>query len=729
VAVLKAEGYEVHNVQVQQLGTSHKTNVLVLAPPGTTYKDIVTQPEKIKFIHETTENNGETWSTFVPPLSVSSRRIAVRYAEEGGAAADGVMYVRPGKDDLSLGGSHYAQVRVAVDGTHYLKGMAVYKDDLPPGVDIMFNTNKSKADAPRKVDAMKPLKVDKESGEVDQTNPFGSMISRQIKKTLPDGTEKATSAMNIVNEQGDWDQWSKSLSSQVLSKQTPKLAKTQLDKAYAQRKEQLDEIASLTNPAVRKKLLDSFSDDVDAAAVHMKAAALPDQRTQVIIPVNGLKDTEIYAPNFKQGERVALIRYPHGGTFEIPELTVNNNHREAKSLLGRAADAVGINSRVAERLSGADFDGDTVLVIPQRSGRELKSTPALEGLKNFDPKRMYPEYPGMKVMANTQTEMGVISNLITDMTIKGANTAELAAAVRHSMVVIDAEKHRLDYRKSASDNNITHLKKKYQGSSRGGASTLISKAKTPTSVPERKQSYRIDPVTGKKTYLETGASYVDKKTGQTVQKTSTVKKLEVEDAFNLSSGTKIEEVYAAHSNRMKDLANQARKISVNTKPIPRSPSATKYYKDEVASLDYKLHRAILNRPLERRAQLIANANYAAKKNANPTMDRAEEKKLKSIALETARARMNAKKAQIEFTAREWEAIQAGAISNSKLNDILNNANLDQVKQLATPKTSLTMTPAKNARAQALLSSGLTQAEVAEILGVGLTTLKKSLSSE
>ena len=48
--------------------------------------------------------------------------------------------------------------------------------------------------------------------------------------------------------------------------------------------------------------------------------------------------------------------------------------------------------------------------------------------------------------------MGDVSNLITDMTIKGANNDELARAVRHSMVVIDSEKHNLDVKASARDN-------------------------------------------------------------------------------------------------------------------------------------------------------------------------------------------------------------------------------------------------------------------------------------
>ena len=112
-------------------------------------------------------------------------------------------------------------------------------------------------------------------------------------------------------------------------------------------------------------LLESFSDDCDASAVLLKAAALPRQATQVILPITSLKDNEIYAPNYNDGEDVVLIRYPHGGTFEIPELRVNNKNKEAISVLGKnAKDAVGINSSVAGRLSVADFDGDTVLVIP-----------------------------------------------------------------------------------------------------------------------------------------------------------------------------------------------------------------------------------------------------------------------------------------------------------------------------------------------------------------------------
>ena len=78
-----------------------------------------------------------------------------------------------------------------------------------------------------------------------------------------------------------------------------------------------------------------------------------------------------------------------------------------------------------------------------------------------------------------QTEMGKISNLITDMTLKGASDDEIERAVKHSMVVIDAVKHHLDYKQSYIDNNIDELKAIYQAKPtgrNGGASTLISRA-------------------------------------------------------------------------------------------------------------------------------------------------------------------------------------------------------------------------------------------------------------
>jgi len=716
VARLKEEGYTLHYVKVQQLGTGQDTTIKVLAKPGTTYSEVFKNRSQIQQVTDFSEDGGRTYLGIKPPVSVSSKRVAVRYADEGGSQADGVIHVRRGVDDLSLGRSNYAQVRIAVDGTHYIKGMAMYKDDMPPGADLVFNTNKRNTG--NKLDAMKELKRDKD-GNVDQDNPFGASISRQH------------GVMNIVNEEGNWSTWSNNLSSQFLSKQSPALAKAQLDMTYERRKSEHDEIMALTNPTVRKKLLDTFAEDVDSSAVHLQAAALPRQGGHhVILPISSIKETEIHAPNFRDGERVVLVRHPHGGVFEIPELTVNNRNAEARRALGSAKDAVGIHHKVAERLSGADFDGDTVLVIPNNQ-KKVRTKPPLEGLKGFDPIAAYPAYEGMPRMTprTKQVEMGVISNLITDMTIRGANDAELARAVRHSMVVIDAEKHNLNYKGSAVDNGIAQLKAKYQGGARAGASTLISKAGSELRVPERKQGFKVDKGTGEKIFTPTGATFVNDK-GKLIKKTTKTTKLaEARDANTLSSGTPIEKVYADHANRLKALANQSRKQAASTRGVPYSPSAKTAYANEVASLNAKLNLALRNAPLERQAQLLANAVVSQKRASNPDMDPADLKKIKGQALAEARLRTGAKKQRIQFTGSEWAAIQAGAISNNKLNQILANADLDQVKQLATPRTPRTMTATKKARAQLMLSSGYTQAEVADALGVSLSTLRIGLESE
>jgi hypothetical protein len=723
IAKLREEGYGVHYVKMQQLGTGHFTTVKVLAKPNTSYSEVFKNRYNIKQISEHSEDGGRTYTLGMerPPTPIDSKRVKVNYAEEGGADADGVIYVRPGVEDVSLGGSNYAQVRINVDGTHFLKGMAVYKTDLPPGVDLVFNTNKTKAEAPTKHAAMKPMKTIKVDGKevIDQDNPFGATI-------MPGGQR---GVMNIISEEGTWDKWSRTLSSQFLSKQNPKLAKQQLNMTFERKLVDLDDINSLTNDTVRRHLLNNFAEDADSSAVHLKAAALPRQANHVLLPVSSMKPSEIYAPNYDNGDRVVLIRHPHGGIFEIPELVVNNKNREAKQMLGSSApDVVGINPRVAEKLSGADFDGDTVVVIRNNSG-QVRTAPSLEGLKGFDPRRTYPEVEGMTRMTSdtTQIEMGKISNLITDMTIKGANPNELARAVRHSMVVIDAEKHKLNYKQSAVDNGIRQLKEKYQGGPRAGASTIISLAGSTTRVPERKQGFRVDPDTGKKIYRETGATYVDAKGRTAVREVEVNKLAETDDAHTLSSGFLIEEIYADHSNRLKSLANKARRDAAQIKSTPASPSAKQAYANEVATLKSKLKIAEMNAPRERQAQIIGNAIVAEKRAANPDMDRDELKKLRSQALAVARTRTGADKERIEITPSEWDAIQAHAVSNHMLTEILRHTDIEKIKEYATPRNKVSMTSAKAARAKSMAALGYTQAEIAAQLGVSVSTITTVLS--
>ena len=733
IAALQEEGYTVHYLRVNQLGTGNKTSVKVLAAPETSYSEVYKNQASVQPITARSSDRGYKWEVAKPPVSISSSRLAVKYGNEGGSDMDGAIEIRPGVPDLALGGAKYAQVRIAVDGTHYIKGVAQYSDNLPDGVDLRFNTNKKTTG--NKLDALKKMKVDPETGKIDESNPFGASIHAQREYTTKSG-QKKQSAMNVVYEEGEWGEWSKSLSSQMLSKQTTSVAKKQLGLAYDIKKEQFDEINSLTNPTVKRKLLESFADDCDSSAVHLKAAPFSRQGTHVIIPIPGMSTSEIYAPNYKNGESVVLVRFPHGGTFEIPELKVNNKNSAAKQILGAAKDAVGINARVAERLSGADFDGDTVLVIPNDRG-SVRTSPALKGLENFDPKAAYPKYEGMKVISPKakQQEMGNVSNLITDMTIKGAKQDEIAAAVRHSMVIIDAEKHELNYKQSYKDNRIAALKAKYQGKSESGslkgASTLISRASSDIRVPLRRparvnEGGPVDPKTGAKRYVETPESYVNKQ-GKTVHKTTKTKKMAVtDDAFTLSSGTPMEAVYATHANKLKALANASRKEALATKNNPQSKSAKTAYQKEVASLRDQLNTAKMNAPLERQAQLIANYTVKTKLQDNPDMESSEIKKVKAQALAAARVRTGAKKKRVTFTDREWEAVQAGAISGTMLESLLANADMDEVKKLATPRVNTVMTPAKLSRAKNLLGAGYTQAEVAAALGVPTSTLNSAL---
>jgi len=199
---------------------------------------------------------------------------------------------------------------------------------------------------------------------------------------------------------------------------------------------------------------------------------------------------------------------------------------------------------------------------------------------------------------------------------------------------------------------------------------------------------------------------------------------EVDDAFKLSSGTPMESIYANHANKLKALANEARKVMVNTDPTPYSPSAKKVYSSEVESLLTKLNLAIRNKPLERQAQLLANSIVATKRANNPNMDAADIKKIKGQALMEARTRTKASKQEIDITDREWQAIQSGAISTNTLLQIINNTNLDKLKRLATPKTNTSLTPTKLSRAKSMMSAGYTQSEIADALGVSTSLLSK-----
>ena len=821
---LESEGYVVlKNGIPQPNNPGQQTNQVVLCPPGTPKNALFKDP-KIFTIEDYQYQEGidSFKKKFTYPTSLDSKRLMVRYADDvgpdgfKGIEKDGVIELRRGVEDLDLKGSRYAQVRIMVDGTHYLKGMAVYSDNMPDGVDVVFNTNKKKgtpALGDKDHTVLKPIKKDPD-------NPFGTTI-----KDVDDGGqywykdsktgEEKLGLINKKSSEGDWSEWSDALPSQFLSKQSKQLAERQLTIAKNDRYAEFDSILAINNPTIKKHFLKSFADDCDGAAVNLKAAALPGQKYHVIVPINNQKDTEIYAPGYKDGTKLALVRYPHGGIFEIPVLTVNNKNAMAKKMLGvDATDVVGITSKVAGQLSGADFDGDTVMCIPTDYGKiRIARKDPLEGLKDFECKDVYGTDKRddgyyncygdkVKIMTKTDTqrEMGVISNLITDMTLAGASDDELARAVRHSMVVIDAEKHKLDYKRSEIENNISDLKAKYQRTLKpdgtiktGGASTIISKAKSTEYVNKRRGQARIDPETGKAYYLDAQPKdlyYVDstwdRKTGIVNVRTESGKKItynsndpaerekyapigkydketgtmiftnragdityhtktrqqestkmaETDNAYSLVSASRhgMELIYADYANSMKALANQARKELVSTGTLEYKPSAAKVYAQEVDSLMARLNEAEKNSVRERQAMRLTNAEVKGKiaeaDAKGETLEAKDIRKAKQQALTKYRQEVGSvsrKDRNLKISDREWEAIQAGAIHESKLKRILANTDIDDLRQRATPRDFREVSSSKVNRMRQLSASGkYTIAEIADQLGLSTTTVKKYL---
>lgn len=122
--ILEMEGYPIYGGGVPQVTNPGKqTNIKVLCPPGTEHKEIYNFENVHSVRDYVSHDDGETFDKFVYPKSMDSSRLKIRYAEDGGIQKDGVIEIRRGVDDLSLGDSHYAQVRILVDGNRYLKGI------------------------------------------------------------------------------------------------------------------------------------------------------------------------------------------------------------------------------------------------------------------------------------------------------------------------------------------------------------------------------------------------------------------------------------------------------------------------------------------------------------------------------------------------------------------------------------------------------------------------------
>lgn len=105
VHALKEEGYQVMYTKARQAG-GKETSVVALVKPGVAWTDFNQNRDKIQPPTVYSEDGGRSFLGILPPVAVDPSRISVRYGNDGGGDADGVLYIRPGVDDLSLGGAH-----------------------------------------------------------------------------------------------------------------------------------------------------------------------------------------------------------------------------------------------------------------------------------------------------------------------------------------------------------------------------------------------------------------------------------------------------------------------------------------------------------------------------------------------------------------------------------------------------------------------------------------------
>ena len=756
--ILESEGYQIYTPKWNQpTNPGQKTTFKLLCPPGTEFSD-ARKPENMIPTSEymSTDGGDHIDKSYEYPSSVSADRVMVVYGDQGGTERDGTVLVRRGVPDLDLGNSNYCQVRILVNGTHYIKGMAINGDSssFPDGKDLIFYTNKDSSipmisDDPKAKTVLKPIK----SKEEDPDNPFGSSI-KDIQKGgqyyyYDENGNRVLGAINKRADAGDWEDMQKRLPSQFLAKQPENVVKNQLNLTIADKKAEFDDILKLSNSTLRKQELLNFAGACDKAAVSLAASPFPGQKYQVLMPCTTLKDDEIFAPNFKEGSEVALVRFPHAGPFEMPILTVNNHNKEGRAeIQPNCPDAVGINYNVAKRLSGADYDGDFVIVIPNPRQRGLKNInpetdPYLKKLKDFDPHSEYAERAGMKYLKKGQVgkEMGKISNLITDMYVQGAPMEEIVRATKHSMVVIDAEKHKLDYTRSYEENKIRELVEKYQkhdyDEKYGGASSILSKAKSPVNIPRRKGGMIIndDGTVWYRTAPDSERFYTDKKTGKTKELTTEIPKMmSVTNAEDLMSVSRqpIERAYASFANEMKALAQEARRIYKSTPDTEYNKQVYLTYKNDLDTLMENVKAAESNKLRERTAVAKANASIqqkmamwkAAHPEASRTEYKAQKKKIGDREMKVARNEANAKRAKIHITDSQWDAIQQGGLNKTSFLRLMRYADRDEVKSRAMPRTWNELSSAKQSRIQALRQSGYTNEEIADQIGCSVSTVVK-----
>lgn len=116
------------------------------------------------------------------PVSIDKDRVLMKHCEE----KDGLIELRKGVSDISIGDALYAQVIIRYDEDHYIKGMAVYSDDVPTGFDVVVNYGPK--------DPVCPMA---------NRCAFSANDHRPIKQQFYDNNTKL-SPINIIALEGDW---------------------------------------------------------------------------------------------------------------------------------------------------------------------------------------------------------------------------------------------------------------------------------------------------------------------------------------------------------------------------------------------------------------------------------------------------------------------------------------------------------------------------------------------
>lgn len=81
-------------------------------------------------------------------------------------------------------------------------------------------------------------------------------------------------------------------------------------------------------------------------------------------------------------------------------------------------------------------------------------------LDNFSP-RVYEDRNIVTQKIDRCSELGFCSRLITRMCMRGAAEEEIADIIKYSMVVLDAERHCLNWKKAAEDFKVAEMAEKY----------------------------------------------------------------------------------------------------------------------------------------------------------------------------------------------------------------------------------------------------------------------------